>query len=212
MLLIGGPPGAGKTTLARSVGAALGFLSTTVDDLVSTARLFTDAGSHPDLHRAGGVDSVEYFTQGPPERLVNDAVALQDVMWPVLQRIIRRHVTEKAPIVMDWWLFDPDTLANSLDGSVRSVWLHVDPVELDRRERKLTEFREGSDDPERMHSNFMHRSLWRNRIVAERARAHGLPVLHQPGDKSVGDLTDETLHRLGGAKEHHADGDSPMPA
>ena len=57
----------------------------------------------------------------------------------------------------------------------------------------------------------MRRSLWRNQIVAERAGAHGLPVLHQPGDKSVGNLTDETLHRLGGATEKHADGDSPMP-
>lgn len=201
MLLIGGPPGAGKTTLARSVGAALDFLSTTVDDLVSTARLFTDAESQPDLHRAGGVDSVEYFTAGPPERLIDDAVALQNVMWPVLEQVIRRHVTEKGPIVMDWWLFDPDKMANSLDGAVRSVWLHVDPVELERRERKLTWFREGSDDPERFHSNFMHRSLWRNQIVAERAAVHGLPVLHQPGDKSVGDLTDETLRRLGCAME-----------
>ena len=37
VLLIGGPPGAGKTTLARSVAGRLGFLSTTVDDLVTTA-------------------------------------------------------------------------------------------------------------------------------------------------------------------------------
>jgi hypothetical protein len=160
-LLIGGPPGAGKTTLARSVAASLGFLSTIVDDLVATARLVTDAHSHPDLHRADGVGIVDYFTEGPPERLIADAVALEETMWPILEQVIQRRRGEKAPIVMDWWLFN------------------------------------GSRDPEAMHTNFMRRSLWRNELVAERAAAVGLPVLHQPGGKSVENLTDEALHLLG---------------
>ena len=131
------------------MGAALGFLSTTVDDLVSTARMFTDSGSHPDLHRAGGVGHLDYFTDSSPRRLIDDAVALHDAMWPTLERVIRRHVTDKAPIVLDWWLFDPAALANSSGGAVRSVWLHVEPAELHRRERELSDFREGSHDPER---------------------------------------------------------------
>lgn len=193
VLLIGGPPGAGKTTLARSIGASLGFLSTTVDDLVATARMLTDSRSHPALHPMRGVGHLEYFTSSSRDRLIADAVALQDLMWPALQGVIQRHVAEKYPIVMDWWLFDPDRVATETDRAVRSVWLHVDPNALDRRERSVTDFRSGSINPERMHDNFMHRSLWRNQMIFERATALGLPVLHQPGDKSVTNLTEEAL-------------------
>ena len=193
MLLIGGPPGAGKTTLARSVAGQLGFLSTTVDDLVAAARAFTDPEIYPDLHSSKGIGHLEYFTQGPPERLIGDAVALETVMWPVLERLIYRHNTAKAPIVLDWWLFNPDKVAELPAGAARSVWLHIDPHALEARELANTAFRDGSSDPERMHSNFMARSHWRNALIEGRATASGLPVIHQPGNRSVAELTTETI-------------------
>ena len=196
VLLIGGPPGAGKTTLTRVLGARLGFLATTVDDLVTTARLVTDARSQPDLHRTRGVGHLDYFTDGPPERLIADAVALSGIMWPVLEKVIQRHGNDKAPIVMDWWLFDPDRIAMITDTSIRSVWLHIDPDVLDDRERSLAGFREGSSNPDRMHSNFMARSLWRNQLIAERAAELGLPLLHQPGHRPVEHLADEAMQLL----------------
>lgn len=196
VLLIGGPPGAGKTTLARSVAGQLGFLSTTVDDLVSAARAFTDPELYPDLHSSRGIGHLEYFTEGPPDRLIADAVALEDVMWPVLKRLIHRHSTANAPIVLDWWLFNPDKVAELPSGAATSVWLYIDPQVLEARERGNTEFRKGSSDPDRMHSNFMARSYWRSALIEERATACGLPVIHQPGNRSVADLTAETIQLL----------------
>ncbi len=197
VLLIGGPPGAGKTTLARSVGAKLGFLTTTVDDLVTAARLATDATYQPSLHLRGGVGTLLYFTQGPPQRLIDDAVVLSEFMWPILTTMIKRHAADGAPIVMDWWLFDPDRVADITSGAIKSIWLHIDPEVLGQREWNLSAFREGSSNPEQMHTNFMQRSLWRNQLILERATALGLPVLHQPGDRSVEDLTDEALTIVG---------------
>ena len=193
VLLIGGPPGAGKTTLARSIAGQLGFLSTTVDDLVATARTFADPELHPGLHTSKGIGHLEYFTEGPPDRLIADAVALEDAMWPVLERLIHRHRMAKVPIVLDWWLFNPDKVAELPSGAVKSIWLYIDPHVLEARERANSEFREGSSDPERMHSNFMARSYWRNDLVEEKATASGLPVVRQPGSRSVADLTTESI-------------------
>lgn len=196
MVLVGGPPGAGKSTLGRALAARLGFASTSADDLAIAARSFGDPARHPALHPMGGRGHVDYFTAGPPERLVADAEALSGVMWEPLSRVIRSHVASGDPLVLDWWLLSPALVAG-LDGPVASVWLHVDPDVLDRREREQVDFRAGSSDPERMHRNFMARSLWRNEVVAAEARALGLAILHQDGTKSVESLVDEALVALG---------------
>ena len=117
-------------------------------------------------------------------------------MWPVLERLIHRHVADKAPIVLDWWLFNPEKVAALPSHVAKSVWLHIDPVVLEERERSNTAFRDGSSDPDRMHANFMARSYWRNDLISRQAAAVGLPVIHQTGNRSVDDLAIETIRVL----------------
>lgn len=189
--MIGGAPGAGKTTLGSALATCLGGISMTMDPLIRAIRVATSAETHPALHRQRG--HLEYFTDSRPDELVADAIELSEATWPAVQAVVRRWRRSWRPLVLDWWLLSPERLAPLEGAGLRSLWLHIDPATLEERERANTQWREGSRDPEAMHDHFMARSLWRNELVREAASRHGLALIHQPGGRSVRDLVVEAL-------------------
>lgn len=202
VILIGGPPGAGKSTLGRAVAAKLGYASLTVDDILVAARALTTKESHPEFHQMSGGGHVSYFTEGPKEKLVSDSLAQEEAMWPVLDRIISFHVTTASPVVIDWWLLRPRDVAGLGKDQVASVWLHIDPEKLWERERQNTDWMQGSLDQNRMLDNFMHRSLWRNELVAAEAAELGLTVLRLTGREGVEVLAERVVDAVGMRRSH----------
>ena len=197
VVLIGGPPGAGKTTTGRVLAARLGWTSLTVDDLMVAVRAVTSPESHPALfpmRRAGG--HIAYFTDAPPERLITDALALEELAWPMVAAVVRRHLAEAAPVVVDWWLLRPAAIDELAADGVAAIFLHPDADLLWERERRNT-WNADSRDPERMLANFMHRSRWRNELVSAEAAELGMPVLDIRAGETVDSVVDRALAALG---------------
>lgn len=192
VLLIGGAPGVGKTTLGRALGARLGVVSLTIDHLRIAARAITTPQSHPGLHVMSRVNHVEYFTTSSVDQLIADAREEHEALWPVVEKVIRSHSAggsgRGSPIVIDGWALIPRRVIELGLDNVASYWLVIDPAVLREREHRNTAFFNESPDPPRMLSNFLARSLWHNDFIKEQAAERGLNVLRQDGSTSVDDL------------------------
>ncbi|MEZ4649764.1 MAG: hypothetical protein R3E97_13455 [Candidatus Eisenbacteria bacterium] len=192
VFLIGGPPGAGKTTLGTALAIRLGVTSLSCDDLIRAAAAVTTPESHPGLHVMRRMPSLAYFTESDVGRLIEDATVQHEAVWPMVERVIRFHASGGSRIVIDGWYMRPSWVGALGLTNVRPHWIHAAESVLRERESRLPWYQESSD-PTRMLENFLGRSFWHNALIREEATRHGMSILEQPGDRSVEALCDEIL-------------------
>lgn len=196
VFLIGGAPGAGKTTLGFALAARLGITALTIDDLKTAAMAITTPETHPGLHVMSKVPSIDYFTNSSVEQLKADATMQHKAVWPMVKQVVREHALRGSPIVIDGWHMRPNWVAKLKLANVWSGWIVTSAAVLEERERKLAWYQE-SADPERMLANFLARSSWYNDLIKVQAIQNHMIVLSQSGDISVGQLCDLILEDIG---------------
>ena len=70
VIVIGGAPFAGKTTLAKRLAAQRGYALVAIDDLGTALRALTTPQSHPALHPMAGWDYRAYYVAHTPTTLI----------------------------------------------------------------------------------------------------------------------------------------------
>jgi 2-phosphoglycerate kinase len=191
--LIGGAPGAGKTTLGTALAIKLGIASLTIDDLVTAVQAATTPNSHPGLHLMWKTSHLEYFTNSSTDELIADAKRQHDTAWPFIERVIHKHAKGGTSIVIDGWHLWPERVYKLGLENVWAGWIIVAPDVLEAREKKNTAWIEGSSDPDRMLNNFLARSFWYNDAVKEQAAALNMNTIYQDGTRSVDQLCEDIL-------------------
>lgn len=188
VILIGGAPGTGKTTLGSALAARFGVTSLTIDDLLTAAQAVTSPESHPGLHIMRGMAYQEYFTNNPVEYLIADAILQHETAWRLVEPVIRKHATWAPAIVIDGWHLRPYKVDQLGFDNVRSAWIVADESVLEERIRNDGEWLRSSRDPEKMVVNFLARSLWFNALIKKQAAALQMTILLQDGKRSAEEL------------------------
>ena len=172
VFLIGGAPGAGKTTLGSALAARLGFRSLTIDDLVTAVIAVTTPETHPGLHVMRKGPHTEYYTNSTVDQLKADATLRHEATWPMVKQLIRKYINLRSGIVIDGWHIRPSWVNQLNLDHIWSGWIVISPKVLEQRERQNgASFLKGSSNPEKMFENFMARSLWYNNLMKEIGRA-----------------------------------------
>ncbi len=211
VILVGGAPGAGKTTLGAAVANRLGYTSLSIDDLMTGAQAVTTPESHPELHVLRRIPYHEYFTDSTVETLKADADIEHAAVWPMVESVISKHATWGSGIVIDGWHLRPHRVLALEFPTVVPVWLVALPPVLEARERRNQGWLRNSRAPDRMLHNFLSRSLWYNGLIKEEAKRLGMPVLLQSGNIPVEQLCDSVvaaLPRESGAIDAEADNEA----
>lgn len=191
--LIGGAPGAGKSTLGLALGARLGIASLTVDDFMRAAQAITTPETHPGLHVMRRVPSIEYFTDSSVDQLKSDATAQHEATWPLVERVVRLHARGESALVINGWHIRPRMVAQLELDNVWSGWIVPSDSVLEEREIKSAEWVRKSSNPERMHQNLLARSLWYNDLIRQQATELGMNILPQTGETTVDELCQMVL-------------------
>lgn len=196
VILIGGAPGTGKTTLGSALAAKLGITSLSIDDLRTAAQAVTTPESHPGLHIMRGMAYQEYFTNSSLEQLKTDATAQHEAVWPMVKRVINKHAAWGSAIVIDGWHLRPDKVAQLELDNVWAAWIVATDSVLEEREKKNVNWLLGSPDPEQMLQNFLARSLWYNELIREQTSEFEMNILLQDGGKSAEELCRQVLNTV----------------
>lgn len=193
--LIGGPPGAGKTTLGTALAIKLGITSLSIDDLITAVQAVTTPETHPGLHLMWQTSHYDYFTNSTIEQLKTDAIKQHEATWPFIKQVIRKHALRGPGIVIDGWYLWPGRVAQLELANVCPNWIVMAPAVLEAREKQNMAWTQHSTNPEKMLQNFLARSLWFNDLIQEQATELQMNILYQSGTISVDELCMMILER-----------------
>ena len=191
VILMGGAPFSGKTTLAKRLAAQRGYALVAIDDLGTAVRAVTTPQSQPALHPMAGWDHRAYYLAHPPAALIHHSRREHDALWPAVVAVIDAHLQWAGPVILEGWQLDPTRVASMPHPQLRACWLLVDDAMLEARLRADTAFYHGCADVERLIRHYLARSRWVNDRVRQ-AAVHGAGVVLEVG---AGDTVDALVTR-----------------
>ena len=105
VLLIGGPSGTGKSSIAYQIAQHYGVNVLEVDDIHLSVEAVTTKEQYPTIHYwSTGVNWMDIGVEGN----VNWLIDVSKEMMPVLKALVNRHLEDKLPIIIEGDFIHPE--------------------------------------------------------------------------------------------------------
>jgi 2-phosphoglycerate kinase len=196
VIVMGGAPFSGKSTLANRLAAQRGYGLVAIDDVGTAVRAVTTPQSHPALHPMAGWDYRAYYIAHSPATLIHHSRQEHDALWPAIAALIHAHLQWAGPVILEGWQLDPDRVTSLTHPQLRACWLLVDDAVLEARLRADMTFYQGASDVERLIQHYLTRSRWANDRVRRAAVHAASMVIHVGPEETVEALMTRCVQHL----------------
>lgn len=128
VLMIGGPSGTGKTSVAHALGRRYGINVVAVDDIFQAVKAMTSVETHPAVHYwSTGVNWLDIGLSGNMDWLLS----VGEEMAPALRAVVESHLEEDLPVILEGDFLLPAFAASIASPAVKSLFvLEADKEQL----------------------------------------------------------------------------------
>jgi 2-phosphoglycerate kinase len=112
VIIMGGAPFSGKTTLAKRLAGQQEYGLVAIDDVGTAVRAVTTPRSHPALHPMAGWDYRAYYIAHTPATLIHHSRQEHDALWPAIAAVTHAHLQWAGPVILEGWQLDPDRVTS----------------------------------------------------------------------------------------------------
>lgn len=196
VILIGGAPFSGKTTVACRLAANLGYTSLSTDDIGLGLRAVVTRKHFPDLFSMADCDYREYYLEHSIEELIRHAEKAHRALWPAIEAVIRAHASWGEPIVIEGWSLFPECVSQLELPNLQAVWILADEELLERRIRLNEQFHRGASDKEKMIGQYLKRSYWYNSLVRSETQRLNMGYIELRVEQTPDEVVEQCLSLL----------------
>ncbi len=159
VILIGGAPGTGKSTVSRALGRKLDYNVISTDDLGRAARSVASPELVPDLFAFVAADHRQYYQDHLVPELLEHALRAHIALWPAIRQVIEVHAAWASPAVIEGWALLPEQVAILDAPNISSLWISTPADTIRSRVISDSEFYRGARDERLMINRFVGRSI-----------------------------------------------------
>ncbi|RPI19863.1 MAG: hypothetical protein EHM58_00285 [Ignavibacteriae bacterium] len=174
VILIGGAPFTGKSTLARELAAKFNYACISTDDLGTAVKAISP---DPAFNPMKDLPHWKYYQEHTVQELFDHTILYHQKLMPSVKAVIEGHSKTGYPAVIEGWALYPDWVDSLPYENIDSLWLTASKVILKTRVLADKLFYSDVPDPDIFINHYSERNVWLNKKIEADAKSLGMKII-----------------------------------